>query len=284
MTMTTNTLTCIDPHDTHDMVYRQWGNLNSSQVLLCAHGLTRNSRDFDFLATTLESHYRIICPDIVGRGESDWLSHPMDYTYSVYVSDILALLETLNITSIDWLGTSMGGLIGMSISTLPNSPIRRLILNDVGAFIPKIALKRIASYLTAQSLPRFNNLFEAEQYFRKIYTTFGHLSDLHWQHITQHGVRITENGSYVLAYDPGIALPFQNIIEDMNLWPLWEKITCPVLLLRGEDSDLLPLDVATQMQEIHPTMHTVTFKGIGHAPALMDNEQIQIIKSWLLKN
>jgi len=284
MTMITNTLTCVDPHDTHEMVYHQWGNLENTSTLLCVHGLTRNSRDFDFLATALASHYRIICPDIAGRGESEWLLHPADYTYSVYVSDMLALLAELQLKSVDWLGTSMGGLIGMSIAAMSHSPIRRLILNDIGAFIPKMALKRIGSYLTAQLFPRFNNLFEAEQYFRQTYSTFGQLTDTQWQHITKYGVSITDNGTYVLTYDPGISLPFQNITESMDLWAIWKKVTCPVLLLRGEDSDLLNVDTVNKMQAIQPTMHVVTFKQVGHAPALMDDEQIQVVKNWLLKN
>lgn len=284
MTMITNTLTCVDPHDTHDMVYHQWGDLESARVLLCVHGLTRNSRDFDFLAAELDSHYRVVCPDVVGRGESEWLLQPIDYTYSVYVDDMLALLTELNLDKIDWLGTSMGGLIGMSIAAMSHSPIRRLILNDIGAFIPRTGLKRIGAYLTDQAFPRFNNLLEVEEYFRNTYTTFGQLSDVHWRHIAEHGSHMTENGSYILTYDPGIALPFQGIIEDMDLWSLWEKVTCPVLLLRGENSDLLRADIVAKMQEVNPTMHVVTFKGVGHAPALMDDEQIQVVKSWLLNN
>ena len=252
------------------------------EVLICIHGLTRNSRDFDSLAAVLASHYRAICPDVVGRGQSDWLSHPEQYTSEVYLADMLALLKHLNLKQVDWLGTSMGGLIGMILAAQQPQLIRRLVLNDIGPFIPKDSLIPLTQRLT-QSPPQFTALSEAEQFLRLIHSQFGPLTDSQWQHLTQHSTQLHEDGYYCLAYDPKIAHTFQSAADsDTDLWSTWQMLRCPVLLLHGEQSLLLSTTTIAQMQKTCPQLRVVTFSGIGHAPALMAEEQINVIQEWLL--
>lgn len=281
MTTFTGEVICTDSYGEHKMVYEHWGDPNNPHTLVCIHGLTRNRHDFDFLAAHLQENYRIICPDLPGRGDSDWLLNPIDYSFALYVEDILTLIKELNLNNLTLLGTSMGGIIGMSLAGLPNSPIRSLILNDVGAHIPRSGLDRIRKRLVVDTLPRFPDLTKAEQYFREEQGRFGELSDQHWQHLTRHGVRLTEKGDYLLAYDPSIALPFQGVIEEINLWEVWQTVHCPTLLIRGENSDLLLPQTVIQMQSTHPTMEVITFKGVGHAPLFMVSEQIQSVETWL---
>ena len=281
-TMTSHRLTGPDPHGSHNLAYTQWGDPENPQVLVCVHGLTRNSRDFDFLAKALVSDYRIICPDLVGRGNSDWLTHPEDYEQSVYLADMVALLEHLNLNTVDWLGTSMGGLIGMLLAAQPHSPIRRLVLNDIGPFIPQSEVSRLAQRLK-EPWPHLTSLLEVEQFLRFIHRQFGPLTDAQWQHLAQHSARQNEDGSYRLAYDRQIVQKLQAAArQDVVLWEFWEKIRCPVLLLHGQESMLLTLETIAQMQASHPNMQVVTLPGIGHAPALMADEQIQLVKEWLL--
>ncbi|WP_013320267.1 alpha/beta fold hydrolase [Gloeothece verrucosa] len=277
-------ITCEDSGGSHKMAYTQWGKEDNQNILICVHGLTRNGRDFDFLAQALEKDYCIICPDIVGRGESDWLTEAKDYNLIVYAQDILRLIKHLNATQVDWLGTSMGGLIGMAIASQAESPIRRLIINDVGAFIPEKAMQRIAGYLLKEK-PDFPDLVAAEIYIRDTYKPFGNLTDEQWQHLTQYSVKTLPSGGYRLNYDPQISYPYQNIpinsIKAQEFWPWWEKISCPILLLYGQESDLLLPDTITQMKEINPQMSLVTLPYVGHAPALMSDEQIKVIENWL---
>ncbi|ACK71828.1 alpha/beta hydrolase fold protein [Gloeothece citriformis PCC 7424] len=277
-------ITCVDSVGTHKMVYTQWGEEDNPNVLICVHGLTRNGRDFDFLARELAKDYCIICPDVVGRGESDYLTEPKDYNLMVYAKDILTLLHHLNLSKVDWLGTSMGGLIGMAIASQPESLIRRLILNDVGPFIPQGAMQRIGGYLLKEQ-PTFIDLNIAQEYMRSKYQPFGNLTDEQWQHLTQYSVKSLPEGGYTLNYDPQISFPYQNTplesLKAQEFWQWWEGISCPILLLHGQESDLLLPDTISQMKEIHPDMTVVSFPDVGHAPALMNDEQIQIIKNWL---
>jgi len=273
-------LHCPDTTQGHQLHYRQWGNSDNPHVLFCVHGLTRNSHDFDALASELSQYYRVICPDIPGRGSSDWLDTPKDYNYTVYVNDMLLLLQHLQLSKVDWLGTSMGGLIGMMLAAQERSPINRLVMNDVGAFLPQAALQRIATYLH-QKPPYFDDLATAETYFRNIHAPFGQLSDAQWQYLTQHSTCLQNDGTYHLHYDPNIRQSFQNNIEDVVLWSVWEKVQCPVLLLHGVESDLLSSDTIQHMQQTHNDLQVVHIENTGHAPALMDKEQIQYIQKFL---
>lgn len=277
-------LTCQGSYGKHRLVYSHWGETENSKSILCLHGLTRNRRDFDALAKILAPEYRVLCLDIVGRGESDWLDNARDYDYPVYVEDILILLEHLKIKTIDLIGTSMGGLIGMWLAACPHSPITRLILNDIGPWVPPSGLTRIAHYLVQPPL-YFADMEEVENYVRKVHAQFGPLTTEQWRELAQHSVKPLEGRGYRLTYDPKIAWPFkEKTIKEINLWPLWEKIRCPVLLLHGEQSDLLSTDVIEQMKMIHPVMEVVTVPHTGHAPALKNKEQIQLIKQWLMKS
>lgn len=282
-----NKLLCHIPNDPHHLAYMEWGDENNPNVLICVHGLMRNACDFEEFASELSKEYRVLAVDVVGRGQSDWLQNYQNYNYGTYVSDLLNLCFSLNLTQVDWVGTSMGGLIGMTIASLPNSPIRKLVLNDIGAYVPQAALQRIATYIS-QKAPHFADLNAAELYFREIYQPFGVLSDAQWQHIAKHSVRTTPEGDLTLIYDPNIPKAFipegqtAESIQAVELWELWKNVQCPTLILRGEESDLLLTEVVAQMQQGRENVHSITVPKVGHAPSLMIPEQIEWVRSWLL--
>jgi pimeloyl-ACP methyl ester carboxylesterase len=229
---------------------------------------------------------RVICPDIAGRGRSEWLRDPVHYGYPQYMSDMTALIARLGVPQVDWIGTSMGGLIGMFLAAAPNAPIRTLVVNDVGPILPRSALARIAEYVGRDE--RFANLTELEAHLRRIHASFGPLTDVQWRHLAQHGHRFHADGSYGLAYDPGIAVNVRAAVRDWDFWPSWDAITCPTLLLRGAQSDLLGAEVAEAMSQggpkgRGPKATLVSFEGIGHAPALMSTDQIEIVAQWLAR-
>lgn len=265
----------------HRVAYTQWGDPKNPRVLLCVHGLTRNGRDFDALARVLSATYRVVCPDIVGRGDSDRLTDKSQYGYPQYCADMAALIARLDAFELDWLGTSMGGLIGMMIAARPNNPIRRLILNDIGASVARAGLERLAGYVGCD--PRFAYRTEAEAYFRRVMATFGPLDDGHWAHVVDHGIEPAERGGYRLRYDPAIGNPFKGPLFDIELWPFWDPIACPVLAIRGAESDLFLEGTARRMAETGPKAEIVSLPGIGHAPALMADDQIALVREWLAK-
>lgn len=281
MTMTSKHFLGLGLHGFHRIHYTEWGDPANDKVLICVHGLTRTARDFDFLAASLETDYRILCPDVPGRGQSEWLTHKADYGYPLYVADMAALLARSGAEQVDWVGTSMGGLIGMLLAFQPGSPIRKLVVNDVGPFIPKAAMERMAAYV-GQPVS-FADLTAMERYLRVIAAPFGPLTDAQWQHLTIHSARQLESGEYAFAYDPGIAEAFKNAaLDDVNLWPVWDAIRCPVLVMRGAESDVLTHEDAKAMQQRGPRAKLVEFTGIGHAPALMADDQIAVVRDWLL--
>ena len=269
----------LSPAGFHNVAYVEWGDPAASRVILCCHGLTRNSRDFDALATELSKVARVICPDIVGRGKSDWLRDPVHYGYPQYCADMSALIARLDVTELDWVGTSMGGLIGMTLAAQAGTPIRKLVINDVGPFVPKAALLRIADYVGLDN--RFSSLIAVETHLRKVLAPFGPLTDAQWQHRVAFGHRLRPDGTYGLAYDPAIAVNVKMAVQDWNLWALWDKVVAPTLVLRGADSDLLTAETAAEMTQRGPKAHLVTWAGMGHAPALLTAEQIDQIKEWL---
>ena len=264
----------------HRLVYWEWGAPENARVLLCVHGLTRQGRDFDRLASALAAHYRVAAPDIVGRGQSDWLADKAGYGYPQYCADMAVLLARLGSATVDWVGTSMGGLIGMMLAAQPNSPIRHLVLNDIGPLVPKAGVERLAAYVGKD--PRFPNLDAAIAYTREVAAPFGALSEDEWRHLTVHGLRQEPDGSFRLRYDPAIAAPLQGEIKDVDLWSLWDRIACPVLVLRGQHSDLLLPATAAEMQRRGPKAKVVEIPGCGHAPALMAAEQIALVREFLL--
>jgi pimeloyl-ACP methyl ester carboxylesterase len=264
----------------HRVAYAEWGEASAQPSVICAHGLVRNGRDFDYLARALERDGRqVFCPDIVGRGKSDWLSNPADYNYAQYLTDMTALIARTGAKSVDWVGTSMGGLIGMLLAAEANTPIRRLVINDAGPFIPLTALKRIGAYV-GQS-PVFDTLQGIEKHLREIYAPFGDLSDENWRHLARYGARTMPGNKLSLAWDPAIAQAILAVGQDVDLWWAYDRIRCPVLLLHGLDSDILPRPIAQEMTKRGPRAQLVEFPKIGHAPALMDPKQIAIIAEFL---
>ncbi len=271
----------LGPHGFHRIAYTDWGDLNNPNVLICVHGLTRNGRDFDVLAAAMQDRYRVICPDVVGRGESQWLSHAGDYSYPQYVADMNALISRLNVETVHWVGTSMGGLIGMMLAGQPNTPIRRLVLNDVGPFIPKASLERLAQYVGRA--PTMENLDDVEQYLRVVMAPFGKLTDAQWRHMAQHSAKQLPNGNFGLHYDPAIADVFKGtVMQDVNLWAFWQGVTCPVMVIRGADSDLLLRETVEQMKSGRDNMSSIEISNTGHAPALMDEMQVSVVRDFLL--
>ncbi len=272
----------LGPHGFHRVHYTEWGAADNPHVVVCVHGLTRNARDFDFLAQRLSERCRVICPDIAGRGFSERLTHAEDYGYPLYLADMAALIARTGADRVDWVGTSMGGLIGMLLAVQPGSPLRRLVMNDVGPFVPKAALERLAGYVGQD--PRFDTLEAVERYLREIFAPFGPLTDEQWQHLAQHGALRLDNGRYALAYDPAIGNAFKAPLQDVNLWPVWKALRVPVLVMRGAESDLLLAQTAKEMVESAPAgSNLVEFAGIGHAPALMADDQIAAVEDFLFR-
>lgn len=279
LSMKTESYMGLGPSGFHRLVYAEWGAATAPRTLICVHGLTRNGRDFDRLAAALSERYRVICPDVAGRGRSDWLP-AAEYTYPQYLADMTVLIARLGAGDVDWLGTSMGGLIGMQLAAAAQSPVRRLILNDIGPFIPKAALARIGDYVGKD--PHFASLDELEAYLRKIHAPFGPMTDQDWRHLALQGYRRRESGGFALAYDPGVAAGFlAGVKQDVDLWALWDKIACPVLVLRGANSDVLTASTAKEMQKRGPKAKVIDCAGAGHAPGLVTEDQIAAIRDWL---
>ena len=271
-------------HGFHRIAFTDWGDAAPSRkATVCVHGLTRTGRDFDILANALSEHMRVVCPDIPGRGASDWLTHPNDYIYPTYLNDIAAVLAHIGAERVDWVGTSMGGIIGMMLAAMPNTPIRRLVINDIGPLIPKEALLRISRYLGGG--PSFQDIEALESYLRDVHAPFGDLTDEQWRHLAETSSERNGEGGMRLHYDPSIAQVFSaGPIEDIDLWPIWDAITCPVLVLRGADSDLLSAETAAEMAKRGPGAEIVTIEGCGHAPALMADDQVHTVVNWLHKS
>ena len=278
--MKTKSFLSLNPKGFHRVVYQEWGYPGNPNVIVCVHGLTRNSRDFDDLARRLADRYRVICPDIVGRGQSDWLPQDSPYGLSQYAQDMTSLIARLDVEHVDWIGTSMGGLIGIILASFARSPIKRLVLNDIGPFVHKKALKRIGSYVGLD--PRFNSLDEYVAALRENYLSFKGLSDAQWHHLEQHGSRKAEDGRLALHYDPSIGDATRAAADqDVELWAVWDQIRCPQLLLWGRQSDVLTADTVNQMQQRNSQLTLSGWEDIGHPPSLMEAEQIDVVDDWL---
>jgi pimeloyl-ACP methyl ester carboxylesterase len=262
------------------LAYAEW-------TIICVHGVSRNGRDFDALAERLaEGGARVIAPDLPGRGRSDWLASPTHYTDRAYTRAIATLIARLDVEQVDWVGTSLGGHIGMLMAAEPRSPIRRLVLNDFGARVSAASLRRIGTYLRQDW--RFAAVEEAEAHLREIHAPFGELTDAQWSHLAQHSTVGDGSGALRFHYDPAIAMRFAvPIMFDIVLWHLWESVECPVLVLRGESSDLLSAATVEEMQRRGPAaraghVRAVELPGCGHAPSLMDEAQIAAVREFLM--
>ena len=282
MTMTEKSFLGLGPHGFHRLVYFEWGDPLCDRVLVCVHGLTRRGRDFDALAGALADRMRVICVDLPGRGRSDWLPVSGDYQPATYVQDMAALIARLDVEQVDWLGVSLGGLMGMMLAAQPKSPIRRLVLDDIGGYVGLEALQRISTYVGQD--PGFADRAGLEAYLRAVNTGYGPLTDAQWAHLVEHGHRIDAAGAWRQHYDPKLALPFKDgYAEPAVLWPLWDAIACPTLVLRGSDSDILTAETAAEMLARKPGTRLIEFPGIGHAPMLMSADQIAVVREWLLE-
>lgn len=284
----------------HRMAFWEWnatGNPAHPHLVVCVHGLSRQGRDFDTLARCLSRHARVVCPDVAGRGQSDWLADPMGYQIPLYAADMLSMLAQLHqqapVAKLDWVGTSMGGLIGMAItgqSGLPlPAPVRRLVLNDVGPVIQWQALQRIGQYLG--QLARFESLQQAAAAMWSISTSFGPHTPEEWLELSRAMVRAlpaAQGGGLTLHYDPAIAVPFKALTPqsavagEAALWQLYDHITASTLLLRGAQSDLLARETARAMAQRGPCARVVEFEGVGHAPTLVAPGQVAAVKEFLL--
>ena len=269
------------PREFHRIAYTEWGAPDNPRVVLCVHGLTRNGRDFDTLAASLAQQFRVVCPDMPGRGRSDWLQHKQDYSYPTYCAAACALLAHLRVEEVVWVGTSMGALIGMMLAALPRTPIRRLLMNDAGPFIPRAAIERLRSYVGSD--PRFDSFAALLSFVREVYAPFGPLDEGQWLTLAEASARKLEGGGYALAYDPDIA---QNLrageAADVVLWPLWDALQCPTLVLHAERSDILSVATCEEMVRRRPGTQVRHLAAVGHAPSLMQPEQVALVKEFLL--
>jgi pimeloyl-ACP methyl ester carboxylesterase len=272
---------CASLKGLHRIAYLEWGDANNDNVLVCVHGLTRCARDFDTFARAMADRYRVVCPDVAGRGYSSWLADPMLYAIPQYVSDMVTLIARLDVEEVDWVGTSMGGVIGMALAALPDTPIRKLVVNDAGPVITKVSLERIATYVGIS--PVFPTFEAAVQYIRAVSASFGPHSDDQWRFLTEVVVRKQADGTYRMHYDPRLAEPFKRSMpeRDLELWPVYDAIRNPMLVLRGELSDLLTRATCEEMARRGPKAGTVEIKGVGHAPTLMQPDQIAPVRAFL---
>ncbi len=267
------------------MAYWEWGDAANPRVVACVHGLSRQGRDFDTLARALAAEFRVICPDVVGRGQSDWLRTPSSYAIPQYVADMVTLLARVDARELSWVGTSMGGLIGLGLAALPDSPIARLVLNDVGPAIEYAALQRIGGYLGAPA--HWKTLDEAADQLRAISLGFGPHSREEWLALSRPQA-VPDGDGFKPHYDPAIALPFRAVTPELAaagealLWQSYDRIACPTLVLRGADSDLLAPATAAAMTTRGPRARVHEFAGVGHAPTLVHPEQIAVVRDFLL--
>ncbi|WP_348698612.1 alpha/beta hydrolase [Duganella fentianensis] len=281
---------CLSMTGLHTMAYKEWGDADNPRVLLCVHGVTRVSDDFDAMAQALAGDYRVIAPDIVGRGRSGRLLNPQLYRIPQYVSDIVTLLARVlpdhGAAKVDWFGTSMGGLIGLGLASLPGNPIGKLILNDIGPVLAPAALQRIGDYI-GQDM-RFDTFEDAAQFIRDVSVTFGPHTEAEWHKLAQDVLRQDKDGKWVRHYDMGLAQPFRSATpesvdaDQAALWAAYDAIRCETLLIRGAESDLLSAETAQQMGQRGPRAQLVEIPGVGHAPTFVHDDQIAIVRKFLL--
>ena len=292
-----NYVRCPDAQGGHRMAYWSWGDAFAPHVIVCVHGLGRQGRDFDVLAQALVQRsatpLRVVCPDVTGRGQSDWLKDPMGYQPPTYVADMLALLAQLHgqapIVALDWVGTSMGGLIALGLFGTPNlplpAPLRKLVLNDFGPVVQWEFIQRLQSYFGNTGY--FATLQDAANALWAVSSTFGPHTPAQWLELSRYMVKPQGEG-FTLHYDPAIAVPVRAATPESAaqgeamLWQLYDRITAQTLLLRGAQSDLLSPATAQQMTQRGPKATLVEFAGVGHAPTLIAEEQVSTLATYLL--
>jgi pimeloyl-ACP methyl ester carboxylesterase len=280
MTPRSHFLPALSPQGFHRLHYLEWAGGDALPPVICVHGLTRNARDFAALAAALAPARRVLALDVLGRGDSDWARTPALYAYPQYCNDAAALIARSGADAVDWVGTSMGGLIGLMLAALPGSPIRRLVLNDVGPFIPAAAIADIARHLG--EAPDFADIDEAAAHIARVNAGFGPLSPADWRALAASSVKPRGDGRLVWKRDPAIGAAVAAAKPaDVDIWALWDGVRCPVLVLRGGESGLLTAETAAEMTRRGPGARLATFAGVGHAPALMAPDQIAPIRDFL---
>ena len=276
---------CLSAEGLHRMAYWEWGDTANAKVLVCVHGLSRQGRDFDTFARAMSGEYRVVCPDVAGRGRSGWLKNPAHYAIPVYVADMVTLLARLDATEVHWVGTSMGGLIGMGLAALPDSPIGRLVLNDVGPAIEYAALARIGGYLGQPA--HWKTVDEAADALLAISRGFGPHTREQWLALTRPQL-VADRDGFKSHYDPAIAVPFKAITPELAaageaaLWHAYDALKIPTLVLRGAESDLLARATADAMAQRGPRARVHEVAGVGHAPTLVQPDQIAVVRDFLL--
>lgn len=279
----THYVQCASSFGSHRMAYHEWGDPDNQNVLICVHGLTRRGSDFNVLAKAMSDRYRVICPDIVGRGDSDWLDNPMLYGLPQYVADMSALVNRLGVQKVDWFGTSMGGLIGIFMASQERSPIRRMIINDVGPRIEPGSLKRLGDYVGKPL--HFATKEEGLIYLNRICAPFGNFTPDQWR--DYNGPHLVQDGSgWKVHYDPDISKPFaamnkvMAVMGEMMTWKAFDAIEADMLVVRGADSDLLSVTTVTEMCRRRPRTRSIEIPGVGHAPAFITPEQVAIVREF----
>jgi len=269
----------LSPHGFHRVHYYEWGDAGNDRVVVCVHGLSRNGRDFDVLGEALAPTHRVLAVDMPGRGASQWLADANDYTFPTYLTTLTALVARSGAQEVAWVGTSMGALLGMAMAAQPQSPVARLVINDAGPVIEPAALARIREYVGLA--PTFATFAEAQAYIRTVSAPFGELTDAQWEHLTRSSVAANTEGRYALTYDPGIAVPFRNAAAPPDLWPIYDAVRCPTLVLRGAQSDLLSASTASEMARRGPRPRVVEVPRVGHAPMLLSADQYAPVVEFL---
>ena len=269
-------------HGFHRVVCYEWGARDNPDVVLCVHGIGRNARDFDVLGESLSATHRVLAPDMPGRGASEWLRDPMDYIAPTYLTTLTALIAASGAETVKWVGTSMGALLGIMAAALPGTPVSKLVVNDAGPVIEAAALARIGQYFGTD--PSFATYDELKAYVKTISAPFGPLTEAQWEHIARTNARQRSDGTWSVGYDPRIAVPFRAQPPLVDLWPLWDAITCPTLVLRGAQSDLLSSATAHAMATRGPRPNVIEFDGVGHAPMLLSRDQVDPVVAFLRSN
>ncbi|MDO4683488.1 MAG: alpha/beta hydrolase [Lautropia sp.] len=278
-------VTCAHPGGLHRLAYAEWGEADNPRVVMCVHGLTRNGRDFDELARALvEDGYRVVCPDMPGRGGSDWLSDTSGYALPLYIADCVTLLARLDTEQVDWVGTSMGGLIGIMLAAMPGSrnPVARLVINDIGPVVNHEGVSRLVHQLSRRP-DAFATFEEGLAYTRDVAAaSFGPHTPEQWRLLAEHTV-VPKDGHWVMHYDPAIITVAMQALDRLAppLWDVWDRIRCPALVLRGAESTLLDEDVAQAMTQRGPKARLQTYEGVGHAPSLIQPGQIADVVAFL---
>lgn len=270
----------LGPGGFHQVAYREWGDADNPRVLVCVHGISRRASDFDQIAHALSDEYRVLSADMPGRGNSDWMQDKLHYVQSLYLSVCASLIARTGVTEVDWLGTSMGGRIGMALAATPGTPIRKLVINDIGPYVP--ASGRADNFAHFGTDPRFETEAQGMRYIRETRAAFGPTTESAWEKFCKDSLRQMDDGQWTLHYDPGLKVTAGSVASD-GAWDQWERITCPTMVLWGLKSKLLIAETVARMQSTGPKSEVFEVPYAGHCPRLENDEQIGAVREFLLR-